>query len=142
MNFLQNFDQGWQLYLNKNPDYQWCQTGQETDKNNNIECQHQKRFFQGEELSYLWKKPIFSENHQIGYDYANQWKIDPQYIKENYSSEYYKENSDGSLDVELTLYFKPQSYFYLGFLLTVIIVIINLLIIAIIYIKSVYPRKK
>jgi hypothetical protein len=30
----------------------------------------------------------------------------------------YKENPDGSIDVELTLYFKPQSYFYLGIIIS------------------------
>lgn len=32
---------------------------------------------------------------------------------------YYIENLDGSIDVELTLYFKPQSYFYLGIIVSV-----------------------
>ena len=43
-----------------------------------------------------------------------QWTIDPEYVKHNFSKAYYKENSDGSIDIKLTLYFKPQSYFYLG----------------------------
>ncbi len=30
----------------------------------------------------------------------------------------YKENPDGSIDLELTLYFKPQSYFYLGIIIS------------------------
>jgi hypothetical protein len=40
--------------------------------------------------------------------------LDADYIKRNYSKEYYTENSDGSIDVEMTLYYKPQSYFYAG----------------------------
>jgi ABC-type uncharacterized transport system fused permease/ATPase subunit len=51
-------------------------------------------------------------------DYANQWTIDPNYIKQNFDKSYYKENPDGSIDVELTLYFKPQSYFYLGLIIS------------------------
>jgi hypothetical protein len=30
----------------------------------------------------------------------------------------YKENPDGSIDLEFTLYFKPQSYFYLGIIIS------------------------
>jgi hypothetical protein len=50
--------------------------------------------------------------------YANQWTIDPEYIKANFDKSMYKENPDGSIDVELTLYFKPQSYFYLGIIIS------------------------
>ncbi len=54
----------------------------------------------------------------VVYDYANQWTIDPDYIKDNYSTDYYTQNPDGSVDLELTLYFKPQSYFYLGLIIS------------------------
>ena len=63
------------------------------------------------------------------YDYANQWTIDPDYIRANYPKEYYKENPDGSIDVRMTLYFKPQSYFYLGLIIsgTTLLVLIGYL---------------
>jgi hypothetical protein len=48
----------------------------------------------------------------------NSFLIDPEYIKQNFDKSYYKENPDGSIDVELVLYFKPQSYFYLGLLIS------------------------
>ena len=48
----------------------------------------------------------------------NSFLIDPDYIKANFYKSDYKQNSDGSIDVELTLYFKPQSYFYLGLLIS------------------------
>jgi len=44
--------------------------------------------------------------------------IDPEYIKANYPKEYYKIYPDGSIDIEMTLYFKPQSYFYLGIIIS------------------------
>jgi len=47
-------------------------------------------------------------------EYVNGWTIDSKYIKQNFPKEYYKENFDGSIDIELVLYFKPQKYFYLG----------------------------
>jgi hypothetical protein len=48
----------------------------------------------------------------------NSFAIDPEYIKANFDKSMYKENPDGSIDVELTLYFKPQSYFYLGIIIS------------------------
>lgn len=44
--------------------------------------------------------------------------IDPEYIRKNFTKDQYHENSDGSINLELTLYFKPQSYFYLGLIIS------------------------
>ncbi len=49
----------------------------------------------------------------------------------------YKENPDGSIDIELTLYFKPQSYFYLG-----IIISGTTLILCLGYLGYVFYRKR
>jgi hypothetical protein len=46
----------------------------------------------------------------------NMWTLDADYIRKNISPHYYSSNSDGSIDVEMTLYFKPQGYFYAGLL--------------------------
>jgi len=114
------YSKDWNLYLNQNPTNSWCEKLQEynNDGNKITECKHEQKFFEGEELSYLYKKPIFQDSHKLVYDYANQWTIDPEYIKKNFDKSYYKENPDGSIDVELTLYFKPQSYFYLGLIIS------------------------
>jgi len=50
----------------------------------------------------------------------NSFIIDPEYIKENYSKEYFHENEDGSIDIELTLYFIPQSMYYIGLIISCI----------------------
>lgn len=82
------------------------------------ECPSENKFYVWWELSKLWQKPIFDDTHKMVYDYANSWTIDPEYIKANYPKEYYKENPDWSIDIRLTLYFKPQSYFYLGLIIS------------------------
>lgn len=92
--FLESFSKYWNLYLRP------------LSENHNGE------------LAYLWKKSIFEDTHQLINQYANSWTIDSDYIKQNFSKEYYKENPDGSIDIELTLYFKPQSYFYLGLIIS------------------------
>lgn len=89
---------------------------------------------------WLFTKPLFENTHTKVYDYANSWTISKDeiinYVNQNYSNElkkegfpkklsnwkidykYYTINSDWSIDVELTLYFKPQSYFYLGLIIS------------------------
>jgi hypothetical protein len=48
----------------------------------------------------------------------NSFKIDPEYLKRNYPGAV-SENPDGTINVEMTLYFKPQSYFYLGLIISI-----------------------
>ena len=101
-------------------------------------------FFEWEELSYLWKKPVFDTTHKVVNDYANGWTIDlnspviasqaKQSIDtggdssttlgmtqdwEIYLQKWLREwwiikNEDDTYTLYLTLYFRPQSRFYLG----------------------------
>jgi len=48
----------------------------------------------------------------------NAFYIDPSYIKRNYPKDAYKENVDGSIDIEMTLYFRPQAYLDLGLIIS------------------------
>lgn len=48
----------------------------------------------------------------------NSFLIDPEYIKQNFPKDSYTVNPDGSISLDLTLYFKPQSYFYLGLIIS------------------------
>jgi hypothetical protein len=118
INFLESYHKDWKLYLKKDPMNNWCEPIEFYENSNTTECKHELKFIEGEELSYLYKKSIANETHKIIYDYANQWTIDPNYIKENYPSNYYIKNNDGSIDIELVLYFRPQSYFYLGLIIS------------------------
>jgi hypothetical protein len=70
------------------------------------------------DAQYFFMKPIDDVFHYTNTSGFNSWTIDPEYIKENFSKDQYHENPDGSIDLELTLYFKPQSYFYLGLIIS------------------------
>lgn len=101
----------WQKQELLTPETRMVQTG----TGNITECINKDyTFFEGEELKYLYEKPIFDSSHHLVNDYANGRTLDANYIKKNFPKDYYKENPDGSIDVNLTLYFRPQSYFYLG----------------------------
>ncbi len=130
LSFLESYHKDWKLYLVKNSSSEWCKPLEFHNNTNTTECERTQKFFEGEELIYLWKKPIFDNTHTRVYDYANQWTIDSDYIKSHYSKDYYTENVDGSINIELVMYFKPQSYFYLGLIIsgtTVIFCIIYLI---------------
>ncbi len=57
-------------------------------------------------------KVLIPEPDHLVFDYANGWTIDSKYIRKNFPQEYYQENPDGSINLKLTLYFKPRDYFY------------------------------
>jgi hypothetical protein len=132
LNFLYTFDQNWEIYpkkFNQSSDCTVIQESSITDKNNAIdnygennttskECAIQEKFYQGDELGYLRNKGVFTDGHVLLNKLFNKWTIDPEYIKQNFSKEYYSENPDGSINVDLKLYFKPQSYFYLGLIIS------------------------
>lgn len=86
-------------------------------------------------LFLRWKNlffdlPIFESSHTEELGYANGRTLDADYIKKNFTKEYYKENPDGSIDVNLTLYFKPQSYFYVGLWVSGVTLLILLFLLA------------
>ena len=62
----------------------------------------------------LNNKNFISGSHDLVFDYANGWTIDPSYIRQNFPKEDYGENPDGSIDLDLVLYFAPEKYFYPG----------------------------
>lgn len=95
----------------------------QTATGNITECiQSGYKFYEWAELSYLQKEPLRDDSHKIIYDYANARDIN---IYDNYpgTHETYlakwlrewwiSENTDDTYDVNLVLYFRPQSWFYL-----------------------------
>jgi hypothetical protein len=74
--------------------------------------------------AFAWDK-VFGKNyflpdgfHSESDAMLNSFYIDPNYIRQNLPSSAYKVNPDGSIDLDLTIYFKPQSYFYLGLIIS------------------------
>ncbi|MDD5043624.1 MAG: hypothetical protein PHD51_03060 [Patescibacteria group bacterium] len=86
------------------------------DKQRVVQCQSRHGFFPAfKDLFYSWQSPLGkNDSHTLAGSYANGWVLDPNYIKNNYPKNFYKKNSDGSIDIELIVYFRPQSYFYLA----------------------------
>lgn len=90
LNFSQTYNSEWELWIGK---FNW--------------------------FKVLLDKNYFGENNHLKNDSnLNSFLINPEYIKQNFSKEYYNENPDGSIDLKLVLYFKTQSYFYLGLIIS------------------------
>jgi hypothetical protein len=112
--FYQTFDASWKVFENAEPDYDSYRKNWLYETANTVEHKSDFKIIESEDFTYLFKKPLFDETHSMIKDYANSWKVDPGYIKENLSPDSYKLNKDGSIDIELTIYYKSQIIFYIG----------------------------
>jgi len=92
LNFSESYHPDWKIKVGK---FNWFKVL--TDKN------------------YFLLDEFHFENNAL----FNSFVIDPDYIKSHYSNSSYKENPDGSIDVELTLFFRPQSYLYFGLIISI-----------------------
>ena len=73
---------------------------------------------------FTWHSSFRKENYYIPDEYhfqndagLNSFYINPSLICKDFLC---RKNSDGSYDINITLFFSPQSYFYLGSLLTIL----------------------
>lgn len=119
--FLNNFQPIWKLYISKYNNNFFL-----NNEDINVNTYPKKKvFFEGDELQFLTKKPLFEKSQKTNNkSWTNQWNIDPQYIKENYPDSYYQKNSDGSLNLQLTIYFQNQNYLYFGFFLFGVVLLV------------------
>ncbi len=115
INFLESFQSGWALYIKKFSSYQNCVNPILFPEEHTTECLSPK----GMTINDWLNVKTLNTGHVVSSDgYSNTWTIDPEYIKQNFDKSYYKENPDGSIDINLALYFKPQSYLYLGLIVS------------------------
>ena len=116
--FYQSYNSNWKLYLKSGTNINRCGPFVFHSLFKVKECSSENTFLGLDDFTYLWRKPLFNESHVLGKSYANSWMISPEYIKNNLDKKYYKLNSDGSINLELVLYFRTQSYFDNGAILT------------------------
>jgi len=103
LTFSQSFHPGWQAYITTNPFN--CNPIANYSSVNVTECQHKSMFFELGDLTRVFDRPIPEKNHFVVNSYANGWYIDPQAL------------STGD-DFTITIYFKPQSYFYISLIVS------------------------
>lgn len=54
--------------------------------------------------------PFENGKNEVVRDWANGWSIDPEEIEDVYNDNFYENNSDGSINLKLKLFFNPQKY--------------------------------
>lgn len=59
------------------------------------------------DFSYFFSSPIFVSEHQLFKESENIWQINPQTSINNLPPQSYRLNADGSVDMDLVLYFVP-----------------------------------
>lgn len=92
LNFTDNHNFGWQIHLGS---VSWWQT-------------------------IIGKVSVLPDGvHTKSNAGLNSFYIDPDYIKKNYPGAF-KVNVDGSLDIEMTLYYRSQAYLILGLIISLI----------------------
>lgn len=107
LTFRNSFDKNWKIYLDQKGSFD-CSDGQK--ENGAIECLAPIKNLSGDELTNFSRQSFADETHSVAFEYANHWTLDRDKI-ESSGKDYYKKNEDGSVDVNLTLYYRPESNF-------------------------------
>jgi len=115
--FNKLFDRDWSLYLNKINQDKGCKIVKYYKEVDTIECEPEPYIFSLDEIKLIFNNSIFNDKHKK-YNELNQWKINPEFIKKNFSKNYYKDNINGGIDLNFTIYYKKQSIFIIGFIVT------------------------
>jgi len=101
--FSESYHPQWNVYHEKKS-FMFNEIIAEYNNTGVKEARHEKIFTPGD-IWYLLAKPISDDKHFIANGYANAWYIDPKElgISENFT---------------IVLYFKQQSYFYIGLIIS------------------------
>lgn len=117
--FHDTFHQGWGIFLEKEPKYDFCSVLYNNPKTKTIECKPKEELFELHDLIFSFLKPITNQSETSAENNNNEWNLSSELIKSKFGKEFYVLNKDGSIDIELTLYFRPQNYFYFGIFISI-----------------------
>lgn len=115
LRFLENYNKNWGVYLRGGGSAR-CGSDRRVAVSSVTECV-------GGRQGFHWKAVAYNNSFMIGEDshtkyggYANAWVISPDEIRSVTAGHngYYADNSDGSISVDMVLYYRPQTIFYLA----------------------------
>jgi len=108
LQFLTNYDNSWIAQIQKN------------------DSKYINKF------NLLFNKNVLNTKQALPlYGYANSWIIDKKQITNIFDPSFYHVNSDGTININLTLYYKGQNYVYLGLILFSFVTITGIIFIII-----------
>lgn len=111
--FRDSFNLGWKLYLDKHTNLNECPMVADGLPGQIRECLRENHLVDWEDFSYFWRSNLSFARTSANNGINNEWSIDGQLIKDVGGGNYVQQ-PDGSIDVEMTLYFYPQLFFYVG----------------------------
>jgi hypothetical protein len=111
---------GWSLYLTPLGRLKQAPTIKTFGKDQTKELKPQYAFGLGEALFLAGRNESIRRSSSRADRASNSWTIDAASIKKNYPAGYFKTNSDGSVDIEVAVFFRPQRDFYLGLILSLV----------------------
>lgn len=118
--FLDSYHTGWQLFTEKSPNKNWCIPQEYYPDTKTTLCKQNFYYFNIQDILYSFTNPVFSSSHKQLNEFGNKWIIDPKAITDNFNKAYYTKNHDGTINIEITMYFVPQNYFYFGSIISII----------------------
>lgn len=125
INFLENYDQNWRLYpLGRDSGVvklDQCEREQKQIEGA-TECLSKDSFFEGDELALSLKQALPDSSHNKYADYGNQWTLRAGDVANSIDKNGYEISNypDGSFDIAFSLYFKPQTNFYLAGIISIL----------------------
>jgi hypothetical protein len=111
LNLYLSHDPNWRLYINKlgeNADF--CSHGKVYKHQFSNECVSTQQRPVLTDISFLFKK---STGTASKVDYYNTWNINSEEVTSGSGEDKFETNSDGSVNFEATLFYKPQAYLML-----------------------------
>ena len=115
LTFLQRFDVNWQLYAEPAADRDWCAPVHDYP-DRLVECAR-GRGHQISDVARLWQRPL-DLPHGRALGYANEWQLSSAALQSQLEPGQFSANPDGTIDVVLTLMYRPQAQFYAGLIVS------------------------
>lgn len=109
LTFHQTFNKEWKIYPADGKEEIMCNSTARYSMGV-VECLEQKSAFTLSDIKYLGMTPIFDDQHVVSEGYANSWNFNLNDLKNKLSKDQYRVNSDGTVNLNLTMYFRLQSY--------------------------------
>lgn len=122
--FLETYHPGWNLSITRFNDGFACDPVYKDYENSVTECRQELKYISAGDIFTTGTGRIFDSTHRTIYGYANAWTIDNDTVIRNFSPEYFRLNPDGSVDINLNLYFQPQNNYYLGITISLMALLI------------------
>lgn len=112
--FLESYQRGWKAYINA--DKVPCVPAKSYNNIKVTECMQYLRLFDSNDLIRPFKPSVPESSHFLVNGYANGWYIDPK-----------KLDLVGDGEFSLTLYYEPQTYYYIGLIISLTTLLICVL---------------